>query len=136
MKQIFKILFSLLFLLILTACLKEESYTVNFYNDDLLVETYQFKANEKISPYQLDEREGFDYYWATEDNNPFDFANTVKENLNLYAVWNKLDHKYIIRFLNEDGVLIEELLVNYKDKIRSEEHTSELQSRPHLVCRL
>jgi len=117
MKQIFKILFSLLFLLILTACLKEESYTVNFYNDDLLVETYQFKANEKIIPYKLDEREGFDYYWATEDNNPFDFANTVKENLNLYAVWNKLDHKYIIRFLNEDGVLIEELLVNYKDKI-------------------
>src|SRR5690554_7421324 len=33
-----------------------------------------------------------------------------------------------------DGVLLYEIM---KDKVwRSEEHTSELQSRPHLVCRL
>src|SRR5690554_7448901 len=30
----------------------------------------------------------------------------------------------------------ETLLEKYKDYTRSEEHTSELQSRPHLVCRL
>src|SRR5690554_7129658 len=29
-----------------------------------------------------------------------------------------------------------DILRNYKEDIRSEEHTSELQSRPHLVCRL
>lgn len=117
MKQILKLLFSILVLLILTACLKEESYTVNFYNGNLLVETYQFKANEKISPYQLDEREGFDYYWAAKDNSPFDFANTVNENLNLYAVWNKLDHKYIIRFLDEDKITVLEQFELEKNSI-------------------
>src|SRR5690554_7461379 len=33
-----------------------------------------------------------------------------------------------------DGTL--PLMINAYDKGRSEEHTSELQSRPHLVCRL
>src|SRR3989442_2459908 len=34
------------------------------------------------------------------------------------------------------GVLAEQHPVADLDKYRSEEHTSELQSRPHLVCRL
>src|SRR5437660_8529959 len=33
-------------------------------------------------------------------------------------------------------VLVGALLVEPSDKLRSEEHTSELQSRGHLVCRL
>src|SRR5690554_7657612 len=37
-------------------------------------------------------------------------------------------------YFQELKLLAEELEVI--DKIRSEEHTSELQSRPHLVCRL
>src|SRR5690554_7189101 len=44
-------------------------------------------------------------------------------------------------FVLSDGSLIMEkgadaLAVQSDGKIRSEEHTSELQSRPHLVCRL
>src|SRR5690554_7112860 len=35
-----------------------------------------------------------------------------------------------------NGNLLDELYVNYGIIPRSEEHTSELQSRPHLVCRL
>src|SRR5690554_7537399 len=40
--------------------------------------------------------------------------------------------------LDEVNKLIQESLNSYitQEKLRSEEHTSELQSRPHLVCRL
>src|SRR5690554_7142350 len=34
------------------------------------------------------------------------------------------------------NIVNKEGLAEVKEKIRSEEHTSELQSRPHLVCRL
>src|SRR3989442_11689303 len=34
------------------------------------------------------------------------------------------------------GVRLHDLVVGDEEIVRSEEHTSELQSRPHLVCRL
>src|SRR5690554_7668822 len=34
------------------------------------------------------------------------------------------------------GINLPKMTVNFSFQIRSEEHTSELQSRPHLVCRL
>src|SRR5690554_7673167 len=39
---------------------------------------------------------------------------------------------------NEGEIIVDGLTMNMKNlgDIRSEEHTSELQSRPHLVCRL
>src|SRR5690554_7781545 len=45
------------------------------------------------------------------------------------------------KYTNEDRELIgflaeAEIVIDDKHKNRSEEHTSELQSRPHLVCRL
>src|SRR5690554_7177246 len=36
----------------------------------------------------------------------------------------------------DTGVENEQIIRAYQPKLRSEEHTSELQSRPHLVCRL
>src|SRR5690554_6589394 len=33
------------------------------------------------------------------------------------------------------GEVLSKRIITYRDKLRSEEHTSELQSRPHLVCR-
>src|SRR5436305_9624099 len=45
-------------------------------------------------------------------------------------------------YMNLSGISVRELLARYEVDVsdllvmRSEEHTSELQSRPHLVCRL
>src|SRR3989442_4959414 len=44
-------------------------------------------------------------------------------------------HRGVIRILDR-GQAIELLDESKLDRLRSEEHTSELQSRPHLVCRL
>src|SRR5690554_1325669 len=42
-----------------------------------------------------------------------------------------------IKFFNSDGLKLPDSTENeIEDLLRSEEHTSELQSRPHLVCRL
>src|SRR5690554_7571793 len=43
-----------------------------------------------------------------------------------------------LELLDQRAIFAEHLLVylNLNQKSRSEEHTSELQSRPHLVCRL
>src|SRR5690554_7039970 len=44
------------------------------------------------------------------------------------------DERIVLRFLNEARSYCK---VNHPNAVtRSEEHTSELQSRPHLVCRL
>src|SRR3989442_2039567 len=42
-------------------------------------------------------------------------------------------YERILREFSDQGPLVRELA---EDALRSEEHTSELQSRPHLVCRL
>src|SRR5690554_7766931 len=39
----------------------------------------------------------------------------------------KIIEEYLPKMMSEDEI---------REKVRSEEHTSELQSRPHLVCRL
>src|SRR5690554_7349387 len=50
----------------------------------------------------------------------------------LIALWRKL----IAITVHEDLALIDGIPVTAVRTLRSEEHTSELQSRPHLVCRL
>src|SRR5690554_1312645 len=42
----------------------------------------------------------------------------------------------IIILPNGQSRLLQTFSAKYRDLLRSEEHTSELQSRPHLVCRL
>src|SRR5687768_5742986 len=52
----------------------------------------------------------------------------------LLSYWLPLaDAKVLIRYLNEQ---IAEMIALAPERFRSEEHTSELQSRLHLVCRL
>src|SRR5690554_7270320 len=48
------------------------------------------------------------------------------------ATLNLSNHRLFIQW-NHDEVLVSSLI---EALLRSEEHTSELQSRPHLVCRL
>src|SRR5438552_10718553 len=49
--------------------------------------------------------------------------------LGVYGFRNRADHSY-------DRYLIANSLAIKEDRVRSEEHTSELQSPDHLVCRL
>src|SRR3989442_7741966 len=42
----------------------------------------------------------------------------------------------LLPLFEEDGLRLSELAARSRLSKRSEEHTSELQSRPHLVCRL
>src|SRR5690554_7167085 len=48
----------------------------------------------------------------------------------------KVSCKGIVRSIEKVMPFIEDVAERYAPLIRSEEHTSELQSRPHLVCRL
>src|SRR5690625_5934229 len=66
--------------------------------------------------------------------------------LNVWATWCvacRVEHPFFVELVEREGVPI--YGINYKDDVaaaqrwleeRSEEHTSELQSRGHLVCRL
>src|SRR5258708_2107656 len=69
---------------------------------------------------------------------------TLESNTNLgFADGNNFGIKYAldnfadyIMVLNNDTIVDSNLLVNLMEAFRSEEHTSELQSPDHLVCRL
>src|SRR3989442_6905891 len=50
-----------------------------------------------------------------------------------FAVQAAVDHE---KFGLRRVIFVVDFAPQYKTKMRSEEHTSELQSRPHLVCRL
>src|SRR5690554_504900 len=53
------------------------------------------------------------------------------------AMMNTCDDEIVLATILRAGIPMHQGLLNYFDKAdRSEEHTSELQSRPHLVCRL
>src|SRR5690554_7408280 len=71
------------------------------------------------------EVQGLDYDFSLKNiENEFDFFRNEFDNL-LFQFFDKNVHNYIKADFNPDY-----------GKPRSEEHTSELQSRPHLVCRL
>src|SRR5436305_11299018 len=54
-------------------------------------------------------------------------AHTTANNGDTFIPWSQVHN------LEEPHI---QLTVNRQEMVRSEEHTSELQSRPHLVCRL
>src|SRR5690554_7701043 len=55
-----------------------------------------------------------------------------------HYLWEKYAASHRLRFISVpfEGVVAEILQNVDNSQMRSEEHTSELQSRPHLVCRL
>src|SRR5690554_7217929 len=61
--------------------------------------------------------------------------NTIDFSLRVHAMWAL---SYLAYFITKKVLLFYtiKLVQKTKTKYRSEEHTSELQSRPHLVCRL
>src|SRR5690554_7760951 len=68
---------------------------------------------------------------------------SVPELEKIYDISNALIYRWIYKYsaLNKKGIQVVEMKDSQQNKIkelenRSEEHTSELQSRPHLVCRL
>src|SRR5690554_7404810 len=72
----------------------------------------------------------------------------VYDDITIRSIFYSHLQEYEVTFIDEFGNVIEKQLVKYgegaiepesskiPEKSRSEEHTSELQSRPHLVCRL
>src|SRR5690554_7031587 len=66
----------------------------------------------------------FPYTTLFRSHNPI--INTTPNNKNFFTILKALHTQYIIIVLLESIHILS----------RSEEHTSELQSRPHLVCRL
>src|SRR5690625_6335105 len=66
--------------------------------------------------------------WLSKTRNLTDVRTTIKESFQTYA--NQRDLRA--------GIFIDNILVGVLsyNEFRSEEHTSELQSRGHLVCRL
>src|SRR5690554_2423631 len=67
-----------------------------------------------------------------------DFNNTRFEYAGISSRFRQRDGRYFVSTDGPEGELTEyEVLYTFGlDPLRSEEHTSELQSRPHLVCRL
>src|SRR5690554_7770006 len=65
--------------------------------------------------------------------------NTIDFSLRVLAMWAL---SYLAYFTTKKVLLfytiklVQKTKTKYDDYLRSEEHTSELQSRPHLVCRL
>src|SRR5690554_4565099 len=93
--------------------INELSYAINRGDNDEVYEVL-----EKLKDYCLDH---------------FDF----EEQLMQQAGYILLEaHQGVHRRFKERVDNIQEELLQGKDPMRSEEHTSELQSRPHLVCRL
>src|SRR5690554_7735870 len=59
----------------------------------------------------------------------FDSLTPVEMTNTRWACWNRLNHRLRRQWFSSTFISDESIT-------RSEEHTSELQSRPHLVCRL
>src|SRR5690554_7612581 len=76
------------------------------------------------------EKEGFQVFMVTPDK---DFAQLVSENIFMYRP-SRMGNGIEIWGVDEVKEKFE--VTDPLQVIRSEEHTSELQSRPHLVCRL
>src|SRR5690554_7121159 len=92
-----------------------------------------FKGEANGQHYQIqDDKWIMDFYkeaWAECDGRPISIYQLVEKVLRLEKVWK--------RDLNEvPNLTISVSHYLFLIQQRSEEHTSELQSRPHLVCRL
>src|SRR5690554_4937084 len=99
----------------------------------------QYKKIEKVTISLSSEKLTVDQFFKeVQAQTPFVFSFDSK----------KIDRSAPLAFTNKQGT-VEDLLVeasrqsslsfrqiNHSIDVRSEEHTSELQSRPHLVCRL
>src|SRR5690554_7065857 len=75
--------------------------------------------------------------WEALEENGFTLASVSEDNGGVGAGWGDLF--VVARAAGRHMApvpLVEMLLANWLLELRSEEHTSELQSRPHLVCRL
>src|SRR5690554_7293883 len=78
------------------------------------------------------------------DSNPYVFAVVDEEGKPTDMKYTVPDDKDILTQENSEQILYGKRLLNETKRLlpdnvgaaRSEEHTSELQSRPHLVCRL
>src|SRR5690554_1834623 len=82
---------------------------------------------------------GFEQFIATPHTTPLVWENTKEgilnqyENVCLQAELTPKDLRVASEYLIDDSFLKR---LEHERLLRSEEHTSELQSRPHLVCRL
>lgn len=111
------ILLVLLFIFSLTACVNQESYTVNFIVDGKVVHSVSTNGNEKISLPKNPTKEGCVFVGWFLDNNVCKQAFTsqsfistpISSNINVYAKWSLEDEgnaendTYTITFKNNGG---------------------------------
>src|SRR5207253_4827241 len=84
------------------------------------------KTSKKIAVRRQTALDPFEFFFGTQRQ----FRNPKEEAM----VQNSLGSGVIVT--NEGHIITNSHVVDQVDEIRSEEHTSELQSRGHLVCRL
>lgn len=114
MKKFIKLILGLVLLTTLSSCIEiDSSYEVRFYNEGSVVYTESVDENQVIEPYDLPEKEGYEYEWFRMDNNQkYDFNDSVTRNLNLYAKWTFSNEFVTITFLDDDNItVLEELIV-------------------------
>lgn len=94
-------------------------YTVNFYDyDKSLLDTFTVKHNDsldydKIPTRQSDEYRDYEFYcWYNYRNKT---TENIKEDLDFYAWYNETYHSYDVKFLDDDGAVLEKMIVKSGD---------------------
>ncbi len=88
-KIILSTLIILLIIISVVVYFKNNTYKINFYVDNKLVEEKEIRKNNYLTSPEKPEKEGFVFIgWYTDNGEVFDFEKTqINKNINLYAKW-------------------------------------------------
>src|SRR5690554_7477614 len=108
--------------------------TVFAQNIEGIVTTEQNSAVGNVSVILKNSEDKTIAYQFTKPDGSFSFANLATKKYTLQC--NALGYEKQLLTIDLSDEKTKKVTVTLNEKTRSEEHTSELQSRPHLVCRL
>ncbi|MFI3252555.1 MAG: leucine-rich repeat protein [bacterium] len=74
-------------ILIIFFNIKTTTYIVNFYNDNIIVETQEVKKGSKLNSVEDIEKEGYYFSGWYHEDIKWSFDDNVLEDMNLYATW-------------------------------------------------
>src|SRR3712207_8045302 len=98
-----------------------------FFNDTATTEIYTLSLHDALPIYERFARLMSDAGPASWEDDNFDVR---------FAFFGRTDRDIRLRILEGRRARMQERLSRAQQQLRSEEHTSELQSRQYLVCRL
>ena len=105
MKKIFNFIITITLVLLLTSC--GETYYVNFYVDNEIIDFVEVKKGKQVEEPNVPEKSYHNFIGWFNNDELYDFNETVKSNLDLYAKFEAIQYTY--KFIDSDGSILKEV---------------------------